>query len=107
MSYNFVSFLPIRNDINNTVLTAPRAMPFKDSNASGDSVFSFGRSTYIRSLDLSLTNSNTPEKTKQVMWKQQFYGGTNRDASSIASKRRTTTIGLSSTNELGGKLTFS
>uniref|UniRef100_A0A6C0B3D6 Uncharacterized protein n=1 Tax=viral metagenome TaxID=1070528 RepID=A0A6C0B3D6_9ZZZZ len=107
MTYRFVSFPPIRNDINNTVLTAPRAMPFKDANASGDSVFSFGRSTYMRSLDLSLTNSKTPAKTKQVIWKKQFYGGTNRDASSIASKRRTTTIGLSSTNELGGKITFS
>lgn len=107
MSFKFTSFPPIRNDINNTILTAPRAMPFKDANASGDSVFSFGRATYMRSLDLSLTNSNTSVKTKQVIWKQQLYGNTNRDASSIANKRRTTTIGLSSTNELGGKIAFS
>uniref|UniRef100_A0A6C0B810 Uncharacterized protein n=1 Tax=viral metagenome TaxID=1070528 RepID=A0A6C0B810_9ZZZZ len=107
MSFKFVSFPPILKDSNNSILTSRRAMPFKDANASGDSVFSFSRSTYMRSLDLSLTSSNTSEKTKQVIRKQKFYGGTNRDASSIADKRRTTTIGLSSTNEVGEKITFS
>ena len=107
MTFRFVSFPPVLKQSNNALLSAQRAMPFKDSNASGDSVFAFGRATYMRSLDLSLTKSNISENTQSLIWKKKFYGGTNRDASSISDKRRTNTIGLSSLNEYGMPIRFS
>lgn len=107
MTFRFVSFPPVLKESNNALLTAQRAMPFKDANASGDSVFAFGRSTYMRSLDLSLTKPNISENTKHIIWKKKFYGGTNRDASSIADKRRTVAIGLTSLNEDGAPIRFS
>jgi len=106
-NYTFVSYRPIITDSNNSILKAHRAMPFKDANSSGDSVFSSGRSVYMRSLDLSLTKTNTSSNTKSIIRKKKFYGGTNRDASSIASRKRTYTIGLATTNETGSTITFS
>ena len=82
-------------------------MPFKDANSSGDSVFASGRSVYMRSLDLSLTKLQAPSNTQNIIWKKKFYGGTNRDASSIASRKRAHTIGLATTNEFGTNITFS
>jgi hypothetical protein len=104
-NYTFVSFPPVKQENNNSILTAPRAMPFKGANSSGDSVFADGRAVYMKTLDLTLKNLG-PSKTQTVINKKKFYGGTNRDASVVIDRNRAYTIGTT-TNELGGNISFS
>jgi hypothetical protein len=106
-NFTFTSFPPVKQQNNNRVLNAPMAMPFKDSNASGNSNFALGRSVYMRSLDLSLYNLQAPSNDQTMIWKKKFYGGTNRDASSISRRNSNYAIGKSSINETGGNVTFS
>ena len=107
MNFTFAAQKPILKESNNRILTASKAMPFKDINASGDSTFSAGRSVYSRSLDMSLTKLSAPSKTQSVIWKKKFYGGTNRDASSVVSRNKANTIGFATINENGGEISFS
>jgi hypothetical protein len=106
-NYTFASFPPVKEENNNRILSAPRAMPFKDANSSGDSTFASGRAVYMKSLDLSLYNSSLPSNQQSMIWKKKFYGGTNRDASTVSTRNRNYAIGLATTNETGGKVTFS
>lgn len=107
INYTFASFPPVLTEKNNRVLSAPRSMPFKDANSSGDTMFSTGRSVYMRSLDLTITRSDLSDSTRSVIEKKKFYGGTNRDASAIVNRKRNYTIGLATTNENGVETTFS
>jgi len=106
-NYTFASFPPVKQENNNRILNAPRAMPFKDANSSGDSVFASGRAVYIKSLDLSLQNLSAPSSDQSMIWKKKFYGSTRRDASSVLERKRNYAIGLATTNETGGSVTFS
>jgi len=106
-NFTFASFPPVKRENNNRVLNAPMAMPFKDANASGDSNFAAGRSVYIRSLDLSLYNLQAPSNDQSMIWKKKFYGGTNRDASSVSRRNSNYAIGKASINETGENVTFS
>jgi len=106
--FTFTSFPPTKNDMNNAILTAPNAMPFKDANSSGDSNFSSGRRVFNKSLDLSIYNAPTGSTKQKTIWKQQkFYGSTNHDASARIERRRDHTIGLATTNPKGLKISFS
>jgi hypothetical protein len=75
-----ISMFPITQNINNAVLTAPRAMPCKDSTSDGTSTFAMGRQNFRASLvaDTSVQSQNLQKK---------WIGG-NRDASHIVNKRR-------------------
>jgi hypothetical protein len=107
MNFTFTSHPPVLNKSNNRILIAPKAMPFKNSNSSGDSTFSSGRAVYSRSLDLSLTKISSPSNEQSIIWKKKFCGGTNRDASSVAQRNKANTIGFSTINESGGEISFS
>ena len=88
-----LSMYPIRNDINNAVLTAPRAMPMKDSTSDGTSTFAMGRRDFTQSLVTDTANtSQNPQK--------KWIGG-NRDASQIVNKRRVQSIAVGSLNSNG------
>jgi hypothetical protein len=106
-NYRFASFPPVKQQNNNRVLIAPMSMPFKDANSSGDSTFAAGRSVYIKSLDLSLYNLQAPSNNQSMIWKKKFYGGTNRDASSVSRRNSNYAIGKSSINEIGENVAFS
>lgn len=106
-NYTFASFPPVKQENNNRILNSPMSMPFKDVNSSGDSVFAYGRSVYMRSLDLSLYKLNAPSNNQSMIWKKKFYGGTNRDASSVSRRNGNYAIGKSSINETGENITFS
>jgi hypothetical protein len=106
-NYTFTSFQPVKKEKNNRILNAPMAMPFKDANSSGDNSFSAGRSVYMRSLDLSLYKLQGPSNDQSIIWKKKFYGGTNRDASSVSKRNSDYAIGKSSINETGENTTFS
>jgi len=107
MNFTFRSYPPVLKENNNRILTAPKAMPFKDANSSGDNTFSTGRSIYSRSLDTSLANLSSPSKIQSIIWKKKFYGGTNRDASSVSLRNKAHTIGAATINENGGEISFS
>ena len=106
-NYTFASFPPVKEENNNRILNAPHSMPFKGANSSGDSTFSSGRAVYMKSLDLSLYNVAPSSNKQSLIWKKKFYGGTNRDASSIIEKKKTNTIGLATMNENGKEISFS
>jgi hypothetical protein len=106
-NYTFTSFQPVKKEKNNRILNAPMAMPFKSVNSSGDSAFSSGRSVYMRSLDLSLYNLQSPSNDQNMIWKKKFYGGTNRDASSVSKRNSNYAIGKATINETGENITFS
>lgn len=106
-NYSFTSFPPVKQENNNRILNAPMSMPFKDANSSGDSSFAAGRSVYIKSLDLSLYKLSSPSNDQNMIWKKKFYGGTNRDASSVSRRNSNYAIGKSSINETGENITFS
>lgn len=75
-----IAMKPILNDINNAVLTAPRAMPLKDSTSDGTSTFAMGRRDFRMSL---VADTNVRTQNLQKKW----IGG-NRDASQIVTNRR-------------------
>jgi len=107
MNFTFTSHPPVLNKSNNRILIAPKAMPFKNSNSSGDSTFSSGRAVYSKSLDTSLTKLSSPSYDQSIIWKKKFCGGTNRDASSVAERKKANNIGFATINESGGEISFS
>jgi hypothetical protein len=68
-----------------------RAMPAKDINADGNSVFSMSRRRFNRVMPLS-TQSNTIQQEKK------WYGVSNRDASRVTESARVAEIGIGTTN---------
>lgn len=89
---------PIRNDINNAVLSAPRAMPLKDGVSDGTSTFAMGRVGFVRSL---ATDTFVHSQNQQKKW----IGG-NRDASTVSATRRVQSIATGSLNSNGGSTGF-
>ncbi len=87
---------PILTQINNGTLTGMKAMPQKDSTSDGTSNFAQDRHVYAESL-----TSYTA-----AQWKQKKFIGGNRDASSVASRRRTNEVGNGSLNASGNQLSF-
>ncbi len=87
---------PIRTEINNGTLSGMKAMPQKDSTSDGTSDFALDRRAYAESL-----TSYSATQLKQ----KKFIGG-NRDASSVAERRRTNEVGNGSLNASGGQISF-
>jgi len=86
---------PVIVDIQNRILTAPKAMPLKNDNACNDSDFAMGRQTYFHS---TLT-------VPTVGLKKKFF--CNRDASDVAARRRNIETGKGSVNLTSQPLSFS
>lgn len=87
---------PILTQINNGTLTGQKAMPQKDITSNGTSNFAQDRHAYAETLT-SYTNQQ---------WKQKKFIGGNRDASSVAARRRTNEVGTGSLNASGEQLSF-
>ncbi len=87
---------PIITQINNGTLTGMKAMPQKDISSDGTSYFAHDRRAYAESLT-SYTN--------QQLYKKKFIGG-NRDASSVAARRRTNEVGNGSLNASNAQISF-
>lgn len=81
--------VPIRNHMNNGVLSGIRAMPLKDSTSDGSNTFSMDRRNYSES-----SNNTT---TLQAFHKKKWIGG-NRDASNVTARNRINQIGNGSLN---------
>ena len=92
-----ISMKPILTDINNAVLTSPRAMPLKDSTSDGTSTFAMGRRDFRMSL---VADTRVQSQNLQKKW----IGG-NRDASQIVDNRRINSQ-ASSLNSNGQKIAF-
>jgi hypothetical protein len=82
---------PIITSLNNGTLSGLRAMPAKDINADGNSVFSMSRRRFNRVMPLS-TQSNMIQQEKK------WYGVSNRDASQVTTNTRIAEIGIGTTN---------
>jgi len=80
---SFFSNVPIRNHLNNGVLSGIRAMPLKDSTSDNSNTFSMDRRNYS-------------ESSTQALHKK-WIGG-NRDASNVTARNRVNQIGNGSLN---------
>lgn len=78
-------------NINNCELKFPRAIPLKDSTSDGSSTFSMYRRTYTNMF----SNLKT---TQQQINSKKWYGGNNRDASSVIEKQRNKEVGKGTLN---------
>lgn len=87
---------PILTQINNGTLSGMKAMPQKDITSDGTSDFAMDRHAYAESLT-SYSNQQ---------WKQKKFIGGNRDASSVAARRRTNEVGNGSLNASGGQMSY-
>lgn len=87
---------PILTQINNGTLSGIKAMPQKDITSNGTSDFAQDRRAYAESLT-SYTNTQ---------WKQKKFIGGNRDASSVAARRRTNEVGNGSLNAANAQISF-
>ena len=102
-----ISLFPIRNQLNNGVLSGVHAMPQKNITSNNDSNFSNSRHTYIESYSeqtqplVKAVNHMDQASTVQKKW----IGG-NRDASDIISKRRINSIGTGSLKASGNPMSF-
>lgn len=79
------------NPINNGILKAPEAMPFKDLTSDGNASFSIGRHQYAHTI--TAINNPYPANYQQKKW----IGGC-RDASQITANQRVSAVGLGSMN---------
>ena len=91
-----ISNRPIITQINNGTLSGIKAMPQKDSTSNGTSNFAADRHNYYESH-----TSYTAAQLKQ----KKFIGG-NRDASSVAARRRVNEVGNGSLNASGVETSF-
>ena len=103
----FTAFPPVKIDTNNRILNAPKAMPLKNDNAAGDSLFSIARHEYVESLDVSMNSPNYSNAAKAVIRKKKYLGSTNRDMSALISRKTTNTIGLATLNAAHQNIAFS
>lgn len=71
----------------NGILKASKASPMKDNDADGDSSFSMDRRLFVR--------TNTDVATPAVIYKKNWYGAKNKDASSVTNSRRIVEMGTS------------
>ena len=116
---------PILQDINNSILSAVRAMPIKDSTSTGDSDFSINRRAYAAGYAAHLVNhtldSNTVNNTMfgfrgfsiinhnnttQASTVQKKWINGNRDASQIIQNRRINSIGNGTLNAANKPMSF-
>ncbi len=116
-----ISLFPIRNQLNNSILSGNRAMPQKNITSNNDSNFSNSRHAYIESYfaqttPLVKTDNHTVLGQKelsinhvyavQASTVQKKWIGGNRDASNIISKRRINSVGTGSLNASGKPMSF-
>lgn len=85
---------PIIQNINNSTLSGAFAMPLADINMNRDNEFSMNRHLY----------SN--ENYATVPLEKKWVGVSNRDSSSLTSRRRVREVGNATTNITNGKLSF-
>lgn len=116
-----ISLFPIRNQLNNGILSGNRAMPQKNLTSNNDSNFSNNRHAYIEShfeqtQPLVKQDNHTILGQKKLSINHVYAGqastvqkkwiGGNRDASNIISKRRINSIGSDSLNASGTPMSF-
>lgn len=90
--YKFLSI----HSLNNSILSGVKAMPLKDSTSDNTSTFSQNRSRYM--------SGYFPQTTTQIQ--QKKWMNTNRDASSVAHRRRVNTIGNGTLNASEEPMSF-
>ena len=92
------SMYPIRQDVNNRILSGVNAMPLKNDNADNESSLSNARRSYAKSINAE--NYTLPE-----LHKKKYLG--NRDASNVMETKKRNQIGYGSKNPTGEPLSFS
>jgi hypothetical protein len=104
--------LPIRNDMNNAVLTGVDAMPMKDSTSDGSTTFSMMRRRFLSTYTTSAPGQNN--QNQRVGISNRFTAnfaaktGPSRvtDNSDVVSRRKAAAIGAGSMNASGGAMSF-
>jgi hypothetical protein len=109
--------LPIRNDLNNAVLSGQDAMPMKDSTSDGSSTFSMLRrrfsSTYTTAVP---AQNNQQQRLATVGYPSRHLSTVNfvaktgpsrvTDNSDVIARRKAAAVGAGSMNASGGPMSF-
>ena len=85
---------PILENLNNSILGGRSAMPQKAPTSTNENQFSMNRVLYTKTIN-SFTN---------VLTEKTYYGGKNRDASSVIQRRNILTVGEK--NHSGKNISF-
>ena len=100
VAVNFVRMLGIsvQTNTNNGELRGKSAMPQKSSTASNENQFSMNRLLFSKTIRTFTT------ETVDIQKEKKFYGGSNRDASSVMQRRKVFNVGVK--NHSGGIMSF-
>lgn len=98
-----ISFFPLKQNINNGILTGMNRMPAKDGPSSGGSFFSMNRSIYTKAPSFLQKSQLTKTEVDQKKW---FGTSTNRDSSRIIKDKKTSHIGVSSKVGVDNTISF-
>ena len=91
---------PKRTQINNGSTTIKGGMPLKELTSTNENRFAMNRHQYMH------TNSTETAKTTEIIAKKKWMANSNRDASSIAHRNRSHTIGYNSLNPSAKEMSF-
>lgn len=107
-----LSMLPIRNDMNNAVLSGTNAMPIKDSTSDGSTMFSLMRRRFASTYTTTVPAQNN--QNQRVGISNRFTSnfaaksGPSRvtDNSDVIARKKAAAIGAGSMNASGGPMSF-
>ena len=104
--------LPIRNGMNNAILSGQDAMPIKDSTSDGSATFSMMRrrfrSTYTTAVPAQNNQVQRVGISNRITANFVAKSGPSRvtDNSDVIARRKAAAIGAGSMNESGGPMSF-
>lgn len=104
--------LPIRNDLNNAVLSGVDAMPIKDSTSDGSTTFSMMRRRFLTTYTTAVPAQNNQNQRVGISnrFTSNFAAKTGpskvTDNSDVVARRKAAAIGAGSMNAQGGPMSF-
>ena len=108
--------LPIRNDLNNAVLSGRNAMPIKDSTSDGSTMFSMMRRRFSNTYTTAVPAQNNQQQRVSVDYPSRRLSTINfvaktgpscvTDNSDVIARRKAAAVGAGSMNPTGGPMSF-
>jgi len=111
-----IPMLPIRNDLNNAVLSGKNAMPIKDSTSDGSTTFSMLRRRFLNTYTTAVPAQNNQQQRVSVDYPSRRLSTVNfvaktgpsrvTDNSDVIARRKAAAVGAGSMNASGGPMSF-
>lgn len=112
-----IPMLPIRNDLNNALLSGRNAMPIKDSTSDGSTMFSMMRNRFLNTYTTAVPRQNNQQqRLATVGYPSRHLSTVNfvaktgpsrvTDNSDVIARRKAAAVGAGSMNASGGPMSF-